>query len=67
MLKDTFFMFQLIDSSTSIKIDDTIAFFKGEYEIIYDNGKFHKEELFIEKCEFEKNINEKYTDIIQKN
>ena len=65
-LKDTFFMFQLIDSSTSYKIDDSIAFFEGQYIAVYDNGSFHNEVLFIEKCEFEKNINTRYIDILKK-
>ena len=59
-LKDTFLMFQLIDSTTTKKIDDTIAFFNGDYIIVYDNGSFYTEELFIEICEFDKNINERY-------
>ena len=59
-------MFQLIDSSTSYKIDDSIAFFEGQYIAVYDNGSFHNEVLFIEKCEFEKNINKRYIDILKK-
>ena len=65
-LKDTFLMFQLIDSTTSKKIDDSIAFFNGDYKIIYDNGTYYKEELYIEKCEFDKNINERYKKILIK-
>ena len=63
-LKDTFLMFQLIDSTTSEKIDDSIAFFNGDYRIINDNGSFYNENLYIEKCEFNKNINERYKKII---
>ena len=33
-LKDTFLMFQLIDSTIWEKIDDSIAFFNGDYRII---------------------------------
>ena len=65
-LKDTFFMFQLIDSTTSYKIVDSIAYFEGQYIAIYDNGSFHNEVLYIEKCEFEKNINKRYIDILKK-
>ena len=65
-LKDTFLMFQLIDSTTSKKIEDSIAFFNGDYKIIYDNGTYYKEELYIEKCEFDKNINERYKKILIK-
>ena len=59
-------MFQIIDSTTSKKIDDSIAFFNGDYKIIYDNGTYYKEELYIEKCEFDKNINERYKKILIK-
>ena len=64
-LKDTFLMFQLIDSTTTKKIDDSIAFFNGDYIIVYDNGSFYTEELFIENCELDKNINERYKKIIK--
>ena len=63
-LKDTFLMFQLIDSTIWEKIDDSITFFNGDYRIINDNGSFYNENLYIEKCEFNKNINERYKKII---
>ena len=65
-LEDTFLMFQLIDTSNGQKIDESIAFFQGVYQIIFDNGSFYYEDLEIEKCELGKNINLKYKDTLLK-
>ena len=64
-LEDSFFMFQLIDSNTGNKIDDSIFSYQGNYHIIYDNGSFFHGELYIEKCDFEKNINSKYKESLK--
>ena len=64
-IKDTFLMFQLIESTTLNIINDSIAFFDGTYDIIYDNGKFGGGDLYIEKCEFGKNIDLKFMPILQ--
>ena len=64
-LKDSFFMFQLIDSNTGNKIDDSIFSYQGNYNIIYDNGSIFHGELYIEKCDFEKNINNRYKESLK--
>ena len=66
LLKDTFLIFQLIDSSNAQIINDSIAYFEGNYKIIYDNGNFFNASLFIEKCEFGKNINIRYKELLKK-
>ena len=55
-------MFQLIDSSNAQIINDSIAYFEGYHSAIYDDGHYDSGILFIEKCEFEKNINLRYKD-----
>ena len=64
LLKDTFLMFQLIDSTSYNHIDDSIAYFESTYTIIYDNGKAGNGSLKIEKCELGKNIDLKFKDFI---
>ena len=56
LLKDTFLMFQLIDSTSINHIDESIAYFESTYTTIYDNGKVEKGNLTIKKCELGKNI-----------
>jgi len=63
-LKDTFLMFQLIDSSSYNRIDESIAYFESTYTTIYDNGKVERGPLKIEKCELGKNIDIKFKDFI---
>jgi len=64
LLKDTFLMFQLIDSTSINRIDESIAFFESSYTTIYDNGKVEEGPLKIEKCELGKNIDLKFKDFI---
>ena len=64
LLKDTFLMFQLIDSTSYNHIDDSIAYFEPTYTTIYDNGKTERGFLKIEKCELGKNIDLKFKDFI---
>jgi len=64
LLKDTFLMFQLIDSTSVNRIDDSIAYFESSYTTIYDNGKVEEGPLKIEKCELGKNIDLKFKDFI---
>ena len=65
-IKDTFFMFQLVDTSNAQIINDSIAYYEGNYRIIYDNGNFSSAPLLIEKCEFGKNINLRYKELLKK-
>ena len=64
LLKDTFLMFQLIDSTSVNRIDESIAYFESTYTTIYDNGKVDSGKLEIEKCELGKNIDLKFKDFI---
>jgi len=64
LLKDTFLMFQLIDSTSVNRIDESIAYFESTYTTIYDNGKVEWGPLEIEKCELGKNIDLKFKDFI---
>lgn len=65
-IKDTPLMFQLVDSNTYFGVDNSIGYFKGNYEIIYDNETFENIDLSIEKCEFGKNIDMKYKEFVEK-
>ena len=64
ILKNTILMFQLIDSTNYLKINDSIAYYKGSYSVMFDNGTYDSFDLTIEKCEIGKNINIKYKDFI---
>jgi hypothetical protein len=64
LLKDTFLMFQLIDSTSINHIDESIAYFESTYTTIYDNGKVENGNLIIEKCELGKNIDLKFKNFI---
>ena len=64
LLKDTFLMFQLIDSSSIKRINESNAYFESSYVTIYDNGKLENGSLKIEKCELGKNIDLKFKDFI---
>lgn len=66
-LKDTFLMFQLIDTNSGKKVEDSILGYMGDYVFVYDNGSIFTGEIYIEKCDFEKNINYRYTGILKKN
>ncbi len=58
-------MFQLIDSTTYLSIDSSIAYYEGYFEIIYDNETIINENLEIEKCELGKNIDMKYKNYVE--
>ena len=62
-VKDTFLLFQLIDKFCNI-VNDSIAYYKAGYTIIYDNGFRAFGNISIENCEIGKNINSKYKDFI---
>ena len=64
LLKDTFLMFQLINSASINHIDESIAYFESSYTTIYDDGKVENGNLIIEKCELGKNIDLKFKDFI---
>ena len=64
-LKDSFLMFQLIDSTTVESINNSSAYFTSDYRIIYENGSLEVGDLEIERCELGKNIDIKYKDFIE--
>jgi len=64
-LKDSFLMFQLIDSTSVESINNSIAYFTSDYRIIYENGSLEVGDLEIERCELGKNIDIKYKDFIE--
>jgi len=64
-LKDSFLLLQLVDASNYDKIDSSIAYYEGEYKVMYDNGTYEHINLDIENCELGKNIDIKYKDYIE--
>ena len=64
VLNNSFIMFELVDPTTLKSINPSIAYFQANYKTIYDNGKIEESTLKIEKCELGKNINLKYSEII---
>jgi len=63
-LKNSFLLFQLVDSSNLMKIDRSITYYEGEYKVMYDNGTYENIILEIEDCEIGKNIDIKYKEYI---
>jgi len=61
-IKDSILVFQLVDVSNKMKINSSIAYFEGEYKVMYDNGTYDSITLEIENCEIGKNIDIKYKD-----
>ena len=64
-LKDSILIFQLIDTSNWLGIDNSIAYYTAEYTIQFDNGTYIPIPLIIENCEVGKNIDIKYKDYIE--
>jgi hypothetical protein len=64
-LKDSFLMFELVDSTSIESINNSIAYFESDYRIIYENGTFEVGNIEVERCELGKNIDIKYKDFIE--
>ena len=64
-LKDSFLMFELIDSTTVENINNSTAYFESDYRIIYENGSIDAGNIEIERCELGKNIDMKFKDFIK--
>ena len=58
-------MFQLIETTNAQLINESIAYFTGDYKLIYDKGTIDRGLLYIERCEFGKNINSKYMNLLK--
>ena len=65
-IKNKLLLFQLITTSTLNVINDSIAYYKAEYAIIYINGASESIPLEIEKCQIGKNLDSSYNDIVYK-
>ena len=63
-LKDSFLMFQLIDSTSFGSINNSIAYFESDYRIVYENGTFEAGNIQVERCELGRNLDIKYKDYI---
>ena len=63
-LKNKLLIFQLVDSLTLKKINSSIAYFEGEYFIMYNNNYTETIPLVIENCEFGKNLDWEYNSFI---
>ena len=63
-IKDSALVFQLMDASNKMKINNSIAYFSGEYKVMYDNGTYDSVNLEIGNCEIGKNLNIKYKDYL---
>ena len=64
-IKEILLMFQLMDASTYMTIDDSVAYYVGELSINYDNGTNEIFNLDIQPCEFEKNIDAEFKDFVR--
>jgi len=64
LAKDTFLLFQLMDTSSTTIINESIAYYEAGYTLVYDNGIQQYGSISIEKCKIGKNINSKYKDFI---
>ena len=64
-LKDSFLMFNIVDSSTIESINNSIAYFESDYRIVYENGTYEVGNVEVERCELGKNIDIKYKDFIE--
>ena len=64
-LKDSFLMFELIDSTSVESINNSTAYFESDYRIIYENGTYEEGNVEVERCELGKNIDIKYKDFIE--
>ena len=53
-------MFQIINFSNLRKINESIAYFEGLYEAIYENATSETVELNVKKCKLGENLNSKY-------
>jgi len=62
-LKDTLIMFQLINFPTLEKLNESIAFFEGEYEAIYDNATSENFKLNVQNCKLGENLNSKFENL----
>jgi len=62
--RDILLMFQLIDTTTFQKIDNSIGYYVAEYIRVYNNGTHLYTPLDIETCEIGKNIDKNYQNFV---
>ncbi len=66
LVKDTLLIFGLIDSSTSIPINESEAFYDVYYYKIYFNGSYEQIQITLENCELGRNVNPKFKHLFEK-
>ena len=66
VLNDKLLMFQLIDTKSGNIFNNSIGYYKGLYYIYYNNGTNEMIPLNISKCEYGKNLDYSYSDVISK-
>ena len=68
LLKKYILAFQLVDAIDTFyfnTINKSIAYYKADFNIYYNNGSMENTELDIENCEFGKNIDLNYKDLFK--
>ena len=64
-IKDSLLMFQIIDSFSFAKINESIAYLEAEYSFIFDNATYGFYKLNVEKCQIGYNINSEYKKVFK--
>ena len=64
-INNTILMLQLVETTYSNIIDDSIAYYEAEYELMYDNGSYSRIPLKLEKCEMGRHIDFKYQSLFE--
>ena len=64
-INNTILMLQLVETTYSNIIDDSIAYYEAEYELMYDNGSYSRIPLKLEKCEMGRHIDSKYKSLFE--
>ena len=64
-LKDSFLIFQMIDTTTYQRIDNSKVYFTAKYSEIHDDGFYNEFPLEVQPCEVGKNLNIKYQNYVE--
>ena len=64
-LKDSFLIFQMIDTTTYERIDNSKFYFTAKYSEIHDDGFYNEFPLEVQPCEVGKNLNIKYQNYVE--
>ena len=66
-IKETSLIFQIIDYTKISGVDKSVAYFEGDFNIVYNNGTGYNESILIESCQLGKNIDMKYQEYFNQN